>query len=260
MPHALLFIISVRVSLWTLISVSLSDLSAFHVRIWTFICSVRVLLTFTCRPRGFQRTFLSRAGVELRVFWGLFFSVRMTPHGSSLKALTRFFSCQPTWRAHTHTHIVSVEPTATNHTHYCARTRKPEGNHCVQIIKCSRKPAHTQFLLKLYKEVKWIYLVYFKLSLNCCGDWLCKAVWRNPREFHLIFSAITKAVDLPPAGGTARAALWPQQSTNSIKPDKFFIIAVDFNHAYLLIVLPEFQDDKLIRVEKYPWLHPNCFC
>ncbi|TNN33936.1 hypothetical protein EYF80_055905 [Liparis tanakae] len=50
----------------------------------------------TSGPSGFQRTFLSSAGVELRVFWGLFFSVRMTPHGSSLRALTRFFSCQPT--------------------------------------------------------------------------------------------------------------------------------------------------------------------
>lgn len=59
-----------------------------------------VVLVFTCKPSGFQRTFLSRAGVELRVFWGLFFSVRMTPHGSSLRAFTRFFSCQPTWEAH----------------------------------------------------------------------------------------------------------------------------------------------------------------
>ena len=53
-------------------------------------------LKVTCRPRGFQRTFLSRAGVELSVFCGLFFSVRMTPHGSSLRAFTRFFSCHPT--------------------------------------------------------------------------------------------------------------------------------------------------------------------
>lgn len=56
----------------------------------------RVFQVFTWRPSGFQRTFLSRAGVELNVFWGLFFKVRMTPHGSSLKALTRFLSCQPT--------------------------------------------------------------------------------------------------------------------------------------------------------------------
>lgn len=55
-----------------------------------------VLPLCTCRPSGFQRTFLSRAGVELSVFWGLFFSVRITPHGSSLRALTRFLSCQPT--------------------------------------------------------------------------------------------------------------------------------------------------------------------
>lgn len=61
-----------------------------------------VFQVFTCRPSGFQRTFLSRAGVELNVFWGLFFSVRMTPHGSSLKALTRFLSCQPTYGTQSH--------------------------------------------------------------------------------------------------------------------------------------------------------------
>lgn len=64
--------------------------------------NTQVLYVFTCRLSGFQRTFLSRAGVELKVFWGLFFSVRMTPHGSSLKALTRFFSCQPTCGEQTH--------------------------------------------------------------------------------------------------------------------------------------------------------------
>lgn len=62
---------------------------------------VNLCLVCTCKPSGFQRTFLSRAGVELSVFWGLFFSVRMTPQGSSRRALTRFFSCHPTWGTHT---------------------------------------------------------------------------------------------------------------------------------------------------------------
>lgn len=54
--------------------------------------------THTCRASGFQRAFFSSAGVEPRVFCGLFFSVRMTPLGSSRRQLTKFFSCQPTWK------------------------------------------------------------------------------------------------------------------------------------------------------------------
>lgn len=54
--------------------------------------------THTCRASGFQRAFFSSAGVEPRVFCGLFFSVRMTPPGSSRRQLTKFFNCQPTWK------------------------------------------------------------------------------------------------------------------------------------------------------------------
>lgn len=86
----------------TTLTVSAQDVASGVLWHCSYGSSLHVFLpVFTCRPSGFQRTFLSRAGVELRVFWGLFFSVRMTPHGSSLRALTRFFSCQPTWGAHT---------------------------------------------------------------------------------------------------------------------------------------------------------------
>lgn len=75
---------------------------ADEIACYNTVNHTQVLYIFTCRLSGFQRTFLSRAGVELKVFCGLFFSVRMTPHGSSLKALTRFFSCQPTCGEQTH--------------------------------------------------------------------------------------------------------------------------------------------------------------
>lgn len=52
------------------------------------------LLTWSAR--GFHLTFFSRAGAETRVFWGRFFKVKITPFGSSRKAFTRFFNCQPT--------------------------------------------------------------------------------------------------------------------------------------------------------------------
>lgn len=111
-----------------------------------------VLPVFTCRPSGFQRTFLSRAGVELRVFWGLFFSVRMTPHGSSLRALTRFFSCQPTWGAHTPGLPKQLLQTTTHaYTHTCCprctrKTKTAEENHHALILSfknCRCEPPHT---------------------------------------------------------------------------------------------------------------------
>lgn len=50
----------------------------------------------TCRANGFHLMFLSRAGVEVSVLCGRFFSVRVTPAGSPRNRFTKFFSCQPT--------------------------------------------------------------------------------------------------------------------------------------------------------------------
>lgn len=50
----------------------------------------------TCGTGGFQRMFLSGAGVKPVVLEGLFFRSRITPFGSSRSLTTRFFSCQPT--------------------------------------------------------------------------------------------------------------------------------------------------------------------
>lgn len=50
----------------------------------------------TCRANGFHLMFFSRAGVDVSVLWGRFFSVRVTPAGSPRNKFTRFFSCQPT--------------------------------------------------------------------------------------------------------------------------------------------------------------------
>lgn len=50
----------------------------------------------TCRARGFQRMFFSRAGAELRVLWGRFFRVRDTTPLSALSEPTRLRNCQPT--------------------------------------------------------------------------------------------------------------------------------------------------------------------
>lgn len=50
----------------------------------------------TCRANGFHLMFLSRAGVEVSVLCGRFFSVRVTPAGSPRNKFTKFFSCQPT--------------------------------------------------------------------------------------------------------------------------------------------------------------------
>lgn len=50
----------------------------------------------TCRARGFQRMFFSRAGAELRVLCGRFFSVRDTTPLSARSEPTRLRNCQPT--------------------------------------------------------------------------------------------------------------------------------------------------------------------
>lgn len=50
----------------------------------------------TCRARGFQRMFFSRAGAELSVLWGRFFRVRDTTPLSALSEPTRLRNCQPT--------------------------------------------------------------------------------------------------------------------------------------------------------------------
>lgn len=54
----------------------------------------------TCRARGFHLMFFSKAGADVRVLWGRFFSVRVTPAGLLRKEFTRFFSCQPTYTSH----------------------------------------------------------------------------------------------------------------------------------------------------------------
>lgn len=50
----------------------------------------------TCRARGFQRMFFSRAGAELSVLCGRFFRVRDTTPLSALSEPTRLRNCQPT--------------------------------------------------------------------------------------------------------------------------------------------------------------------
>lgn len=50
----------------------------------------------TCKARGFQRMFFSRAGAELSVLWGRFFRVRDTTPLSALSEPTRLRNCQPT--------------------------------------------------------------------------------------------------------------------------------------------------------------------
>lgn len=60
--------------------------------------------TPTCGTGGFQRMFLSGAGVKPVVPEGLFFRSRITPLGSSRSLTTRFFSCHPTCGAEKHTH------------------------------------------------------------------------------------------------------------------------------------------------------------
>lgn len=52
----------------------------------------------TCRARGFQRMFFSRAGAELSVLWGRFFRVSDTTPLSARSEPTRLRNCQPTYR------------------------------------------------------------------------------------------------------------------------------------------------------------------
>lgn len=61
----------------------------------------------TCRARGFHLMFFSKAGADVRVLWGRFFSVRVTPAGLLRKEFTRFFSCQPTYMSHLHNTCVT---------------------------------------------------------------------------------------------------------------------------------------------------------
>lgn len=65
---------------------------------WGLVC----LCTPTCGTGGFQRMFLSGAGVKPVVPVGLFLRSRNTPLGSSRSLTTRFFSCHPTWCTGTH--------------------------------------------------------------------------------------------------------------------------------------------------------------
>lgn len=70
-------------------------------KIWSPVDNDMALLAVcvcTWGTGGFQRMFLSGAGVNPVVPVGLFFRRRTTPLGSSLSLTTRFFSCQPTWR------------------------------------------------------------------------------------------------------------------------------------------------------------------
>lgn len=60
------------------------------------------MCTPTCGTGGFQRMFLSGAGVKPVVPVGLFLRSRSTPLGSSRSLTTRFFSCHPTWCTGTH--------------------------------------------------------------------------------------------------------------------------------------------------------------
>lgn len=52
----------------------------------------------TCTRGGRQRRFFRGAGVKLKELVGRFFSSNTTPVGFSLNFLTRFLSCQPTFR------------------------------------------------------------------------------------------------------------------------------------------------------------------
>lgn len=69
---------------------------------WSLVC----LCTPTCGTGGFQRMFLSGAGVKPVVPVGLFLRSRSTPLGSSRSLTTRFFSCHPTWCTGTHANKV----------------------------------------------------------------------------------------------------------------------------------------------------------
>ena len=85
----------------------LDDFLTKGVFVWRLACLCCVP---TCCAGGFQRMFLSGAGVNPAVPVGLFLRSRITPLGSSRSLTTRFFSCHPTWctDTHTHTHKVGV--------------------------------------------------------------------------------------------------------------------------------------------------------
>lgn len=75
------------------------------------VCVLVCMCIYTWGTGGFQRMFLSGAGVKPVVPVGLFFRRRTTPLGSSLSLITRFFSCQPTWLTgceHTETRTQSI--------------------------------------------------------------------------------------------------------------------------------------------------------